>query len=261
MNILTQFFEQNKEIIFFLYGLSFFILGLVILLQTRRSSRLDLARSLVWLAIFGLTHGLTEWGYLFIPIQEGHISPVIVQLLYVTQLILLAVSFACLFEFGVSLFRPLGKALWLHGVAAGLFGAWLFITFFFVLPLAPHLSEWREISNALARYMIGFPGGLIAAYGLRENTLKRIAPLNFPIIVGTLRMTGMVLGLYAILAGLISPPIPFFPGNIINTNVFLHIVGIPAYVFRALMGLLMALLIIQALEIFELETEIGRAHV
>ena len=59
---LTEFFELNREIILFVYGLVFFILGFAIVLQTRQSSRLDLARNLRWLAAFGIAHGFYEWG-------------------------------------------------------------------------------------------------------------------------------------------------------------------------------------------------------
>ena len=46
MITLAEFFDLNREVIFFVYGLVFFALGFAIILQTRRSSRLDLARSL-----------------------------------------------------------------------------------------------------------------------------------------------------------------------------------------------------------------------
>ena len=43
---LDEFFALNREIILFIYGLGFFILGFAIILQTQKSSRLELARSL-----------------------------------------------------------------------------------------------------------------------------------------------------------------------------------------------------------------------
>ena len=50
------------------------MLGLAIALQSRRYSRLDLARSLSWLAAFGFTHGLHEWGDLFIPLPNPNVK-------------------------------------------------------------------------------------------------------------------------------------------------------------------------------------------
>ena len=39
-----------------------------------------------------------------------------------------------------------------------------------------NILTWYRVSNALARDFIAFPGGLLAAYGLREHAIKRIAP-------------------------------------------------------------------------------------
>jgi signal transduction histidine kinase len=96
---------------------------------------------------------------------------------------------------------------------------------------------------------------MLAAYGLRQHTFFRIKPLHVPNIVLTLRVAGMALGAYALFAGLIPPPVDFFPGNILNQKSFTQLIGIPPLVFRSLTGLVMALALIRALEIFDVETE------
>jgi signal transduction histidine kinase len=255
MTSLSDFFANNKEIVLFVYGLGFFILGLAIILQVEQSSRLELARSLRWLAAFGITHALNEWGELFIPIQAEHLQGTTVRLLFVLRLILLAVSFACLFEFGVSVLRPFNQAGWLRGVPAVLLATWGFFTFFVMLPLATDLTIWHHTANALARYFIGFPGGMLAAYGLRYHAIKRIKPLNVPVIFGTLQIAGISLGIYAILGGLITPQVNFFPGNILNTTNFEQLFGIPTIIFRTLISLVIAVSVIRSLEVFTLETQ------
>jgi signal transduction histidine kinase len=107
----------------------------------------------------------------------------------------------------------------------------------------------------LARYFIGLPGGLLAAYGLREQTYLHIAPLEAPDIVSTLRLTGIALALYSIFEGLLPPPVPFFPGNILNSDTFEQVISVPALVFLSLIGLIMAVATIRALEIFDRETD------
>ena len=97
--------QLNREIILFAYGLVFFVLGLAILFQSRRYSRLDLARSLSWLAGFGLLHGLYEWGELFSPFQERYLARPAILLLHVTHLIFFGLSVLSLFEFGMALLR------------------------------------------------------------------------------------------------------------------------------------------------------------
>jgi len=249
------FFAHNKEIFLFVYGLGFFILGFAIILQVQQSSRLELARSLVWLAVFGITHALNEWGDLFIPIQARYLDVTLVRLLRVIQLIMLATSFASLFEFGISVLGPFNLAGWLRGVPAALFGAWIFVVFFIALPLESDLERWHHTADALARYFIGFPGGLFAAYGLRLHALKRIKPLNAPVIFSTLRIAGVSLGIYAFLSGLIPPPVHFFPGNLLNTVTFEQTAGIPPILFRTLLSLIIAVSVIRSLEIFGLETQ------
>lgn len=255
MTFLSTFLDVNRDIILFVYGLVFFVLGLAIALHSRRYSRLDLARSLKWLAAFGLTHGFHEWGDVFIPIQATYLSEPAIQFLNVLQLVLLAISFAFLFEFGMALLRPFGRVPWLHGVSVGLLLAWVFGSFFVLLPIAPDTQTWHHSANALARYFIGFPGALLAAYGLRQQAMHRIAPLNVPHIVSTLRIAGVALFLYALLGGLIPPPVSFFPGNLLNDEVFWQVVGLPPFLFRSLVGLALAVAIFRALEIFDLETE------
>lgn len=255
MIMLSEFFQLNRELIFFVYGLVFFILGFAIILQTRQSSRLDLARSLRWLAAFGITHGFYEWGDLFIPIQAEYLSETTIQVLYNLHKILLAVSFVCLFEFGLAVIPSKGRTHGIHGASIILFMLWIFIAFFILLPNSSDFSLWTRTVNALARYFIGFPGGMLSAYGLRVHTLQRIKPLDVPKIVQMFRVAGFSLGIYALVAGLIPPPINFFPGNIVNTETFTKFVGAPPLVFRSLVGMIIAFTIIRAMEIFSLETD------
>ena len=103
---------------------------------------------------------------------------------------------------------------------------------------------------------IGFPGGLLAAYGLRVHAIRRIKPLDVPVIFQTLRVAGISLGIYAVLGGLIAPPVDFFPGNILNTRYVRHnTVGIPTVIFRTLISLVIAVSVIRSLEVFDLETQ------
>ena len=94
MNFIQYFFSINHDIIYFIYGLMFFVLGLAIALQSRHSSRLDLARNLTWLAAFGFLHGFNEWGDLFIPLQAEYLAPAFILVLHYVHLMLLAASFA-----------------------------------------------------------------------------------------------------------------------------------------------------------------------
>jgi signal transduction histidine kinase len=254
MNFVYQFFTLNHDVIYFSYGLVFFVLGLAIALQSRNYSRLDLARCLKWLAAFGFVHAFNEWGDLFIPIQENYASPETILLLHRIHLLLLAVSFALLFEFGVTLLKPLGLARWVHHIPAIFLAAWFFVVNFPLQRLLPDFHIWHQTADAMARYFIGFPGAILAAYGLRKHTLHRIVPLQVPHIVKMLRFAGVMLALYAVFGGLIPPPVPFFPGNLINSLNFEQVFFVPVPVFRSLIGLGLVVAIIRALEVFDVET-------
>lgn len=254
MITLSEFFKLNREIIFFVYGLVFFLLGFAIILQTRQSSRLDLARNLRWLAAFGIMHGFYEWGDLFIPIQAEYLNEEIIQALYFFHLVLLAVSFICLFEFGLALLYPGRRANTFHWQSLIIFGLWLAVIFSLPLFMSDeHLR--RHTGNALARYFIQLPGGMLAAYGLWIHTLERIAPLNAPKIISTIRVTVITIGIYSIFGALTPPPVEFFPGNVLNTEWFTQATGIPPLIFRSLTGIIITITLIHALEIFDLEAE------
>ncbi|MFN8459308.1 MAG: sensor histidine kinase [Anaerolineae bacterium] len=254
-DLLHHIFVLNRPIIFFIYGQVFFVLGLAIALQSWRHSRLMLARNLKWLAAFGFTHGLHEWGDLFIPIQAEYIPQPLVDLLSGLQLLLLAVSFACLFQFGVETLRPLpARQRWLRYLPGAILALWLFWA------LGPSLNslniaEWYNLNNVLARYSMGFPGALLAAYGLRRQAHLLIAPMQTPRILRTLRLVGLALAGYAILGGLVVPPADFFPANWLNTVQFELWLQIPVQIFRSLLGLIMALAVISSLEVFRQELD------
>jgi signal transduction histidine kinase len=254
MEFLRTIVDLNRDIIYFVYGLVFFVLGFAIALQSRSYSRLELAGSLKWLAMFGFTHGFHEWGDLFIPIQETYLSPFTVEFLHYLHLMLLALSYALLFQFGVALLDPLLPRNPIKRLPVLLFGLWLAVSFAVLPVIIRDHMVWHSLSNGLTRYFMGFPGALLSAYALRKHTMQRIVPLDVPHIVKVLRFAGVMLAFYAVFGGLIPPPMPFFPGNVINSVSFENLLAVPPPVFRSLFGLGLAVSIIRALEIFDVET-------
>jgi len=234
----------------------FFILGLAIVLQTRQRSRLSLARNLLWLAGFGILHGLNEWGDLFIPIQKQFLSPPILDLLGSFQLILLAVSFACLFQFGIELLRPLpARWHWLRLLPLITLIIWMIGPFWIGLAISKNVAEWSAWANTLARYLLCLPGGFLSGYGLLKQVKIQIRPLGLMSIERMLHLAAGVVIAYGLLGGLIVPALPIFPANIINVDTFTEALIFPPAIFRSLAGLILALAIIRALEVFDVEME------
>jgi signal transduction histidine kinase len=249
---LREFFIINRPIVLFIYGLTFFVMGMAVFLQSRRHSRLRLARDLYWLAAFGVLHGIHEWGAMFIPIQAAYTPHVFIDLLQTVQVILLALSFVCLLMFGaVTLER---RYPWLKKLVIIVTTIWG-VSFWLAFYILPTVEKWQLLSDVWGRYLLGLPGSLLAAYGLRYQAQANIVPLNIGHIYQTLRIAGGGLLLYAFLGGTVVPSTTFFPANTLNYALFEDAIGIPVQVFRSLTGLLLAVTIIRALEIFEIELD------
>lgn len=250
--IFGTFFSLNRPLILFLYGQVFFILGLAIFLQSRRHSRLRLARDLRWLALFGILHGLHEWGMIFIPLQGEYLTELWIHALLVTQIWLLAGSFICLLIFGERLLEA--KFGWIGWVAGALIGIWVL---FFAIPGEGESSfnSWVFLSSASARYLLGCTGALLAAYGLYVLAQTEVVLMNGRKFYQMLRLAGGSLLAYAFFGGLLVKQGDFFPANYLNQQLLESWIHLPVEVFRSLSGLVLAISIIRALEIFEVEVD------
>ena len=251
-----HFFELNRAVVYLAYGLVFFVLGLSIALQSRRHSRLLLARRLRWLIAFGLLHALHEWGDLLIPIQRTYLSIGAVRALLVAQTALLGLSFACLMQFGIDLFRPLpARWKWLRHIPTALLVTWGGLTIAALL-WSGHPTEAVLVhANIAARYVLCLPGALIAALGLWRRAPHLVAPLHDAHSLRLLRVAGLALAGYALTAGVIVPAGPWFPANVVNAEAFASVVGVPIYVFRSLLGLVLVVAVIRMLELFQMEMD------
>jgi signal transduction histidine kinase len=256
LEFIHRFFAFNQIIILFIYGQVFFVLGLAIALQSWRYSRLALARHLNWLAAFGFAHGLHEWGDVFIPIQTQYLPGPLIDLLLAMQSILLAVSFACLFQYGVESLRPLpGHWRYVRYIPGAILIIWLLWMFVPAFAIAGDLDEWHRMGNILARYTMGLPSAFLAAYSLRRHAKTAIAPLKLDRIVSMLRLAGLALVGYGIMGGLIVPEAPFFPANVLNQERVQELTLLPVQVYRSLFGLLLTYAFIRALEVFRVELD------
>lgn len=250
----------NRPTLYFVYGLSFFLLGFAILIQQRKSSRLKLARTLPWLALFALIHGLAEWGYLFIPLNEPYLSIETGHGLKIIQILLWILSFFFLICFGVAFFRQSGpKKLMLWHL--GIFGSLAV----FVLWLIDHsISFWLN-GNGLeifSRYVLCFPGASLAAAGLLRQR-EELKQLGSNRLLHNLDLAVISFAGYAVAGGLVVPEAGFFPASLINVTNFKNLFGFPVELLRAGMGTLMAFSILNVLRMYDLEdqskmTEINR---
>ena len=283
MEWLAELFETNRIIVLSVYGQVFFVMGLAVALQSRHRSQLPLARPLVWLAGFGVVHGLMEWGYLFIPIQAGFLPQPLIEGLLILQLLLKPLSFALLLQFGVELIvsartgRDLPRIAgqpWLRFVPGAAVVLWLVATAALSTTVAAGFTAnsgpWLRaneigpalegvgaplaVGDATARAMLGLPAALLVAVGLRRTT-RLLGPIAAPPVATALSLASLAFVVYAVVAGLVPMPAPFPPASVLNGRSVFEALGVPIEVFRSLIGLGIALAIIRSLELFEQETD------
>ena len=252
----NDWFIENHTLVYFVYGLVFFILGVTVLLQTRSYSRLRLARNLPWLGWFGILHGLYEWGDIFIPIQLGNMGEHYFRLFDLISHLLLAGSFWCLFQFGIELMRPASKAWrWIRLIPSLVLVAWALGPMILGYVFSSDLAQWHSFAYAMTRYMLCFPGSILAGIGLLRQIKLQIRPLKLPKIERKLRVAAIALFAYAVLAGLVPPKSYFFPASVINADWFTATFIAPPPVFRSFVGLVLLWAILHALNVFNIETD------
>lgn len=253
---LRRLFTANQVIVLSVYGQVFFVLGLAIALQSWRHSRLRLARSLSWLAAFGFSHGLHEWGYVFIPLQHTYLAPPLVDLLRACQALLLAISFACLFQFAIELLRPFpARWRWLRFIPAAGLLIWVAWAFGPAFAIASDVRTWQHQVDIWARYGLGFPGAALAAYGLWHEAAAATSDGNLHQVRRALRTAALALAVYSVLGGLVVPTGPHLPGPRFSTTLIEQWLIIPVPVLRAGLGLILAVAIIRGLEVFRIELD------
>ena len=216
-------------------------------MQIIQPSQLELAKTLWLLAIFGFTHAVSEWGYLFVPIQTAGREEYLLILMMV-HLAFMALSFAFLLAFGLAQYFE--KKIYIL-IPAAIFAVWYisFISFF----NKQALNIWYINSEIWARYLMGFPGATLSGLGLwRRRQELKVWGVE---ISHNLRYASITLLIYSVLGGLIVPVGDVFPSQIINNRNFLFLFHIPVQVARAVSSMFLSWYVLRILSVFRLEYE------
>ncbi|MEA3339089.1 MAG: hypothetical protein U9R15_03900, partial [Chloroflexota bacterium] len=145
------------------YGQAFFALGFSVIFLARRSARIEIARNLLFLAVFGFCEALVAWSPLWIGSSDAP-SPVLSWL----RLLLLGAGYAFLLIFALQIFMSLerhDRECWT--IVGGLVALWLIGLIVASVVGAPAERIWLG-GEIVARYGLALPGGLLAALGLRR---------------------------------------------------------------------------------------------
>lgn len=242
--------QWDIVLIFFVYGLAFFSMGIALSLETTRAPRLAERRVLRPLAVFGLLHGMHEWIEILL-LQGVWLGVPFPGYLDWMRYALLVFSFVPLVYFGLLMLVGPDKGGRLPlAILVGILIGYA-ILLFLVINQRPDLL--LSPADTLARYILAVPGGILAGLGLRKRAREvnqegrgKLARRFSWAAVGF-----VFYGLTQIFVG----PIDLFPATILNSAVFLEFAGFPVQLVRAGMAVLVTVNLIQAIQIVDRERE------
>lgn len=223
----------------FLYGLTAFIMAMVVLLLGSRASHLELGRHFIWLSAFGLLLSIYAWGRMFdAQINAGTPTSVGTLLLFAFP-----ASGVMLIRFGSGLMTDAGNLPpWLPliplviFVLLGLVVAYGMVSIM-TTPLNMSLIRWSRI-------LLIFPGSLLAAFGciqqwrrLNENTTVPMPRLALPAAAGAFLF-------YGVIAGLVTHD---------ESMPAVLLAGLPIEIWRGISMTLLTIAVIRMMWLFEIE--------
>ncbi|MCX9025909.1 MAG: ATP-binding protein [Candidatus Methanoperedens sp.] len=223
--MLTDFFNEYPDIVLFIHGLVFVILGTIIFLQLRvtEKSEYKLLNILWLLASFAVTYGIYEFMNILINMFAA-INDKFVFSFYILNPTFLFISYLCLFLFGYQLIninRRKPPSIWFISI--------ILILFFEIITYLErnNYNQLEDISN----YFLGFPGAILSAIGFLlyyESESKKLSEIN---VKKYFIFAALFFGIYGILGVIVSRD-SFFPASVMNQTSFIYLFGTPVVVFR-----------------------------
>ncbi len=281
MSAVSEFLSTNMFLVFFIYGLAFFGMGLVVALESWRSSGLRLADSLIYLGAFGILNGIVAWIDMIsavpgltptpstMPLHQVqpincfgcHVDPTLpvsgesagLQVfLNAVKLILMVASSLSLGWFAVKQIVDDDRWRWLRLLPLGLLGVWLLtlVPVRFLSIYGP--EQWLTNGGVLARYILLTPASVMAGLGLLAER-PRLARMGLPHLAGQCTWAAAFFFVTAFAAGLVVPPAPYPPADFLNYSSFFALTGVPVQVLRALAAVAIAFCVVRVLRVFSIE--------
>ena len=243
---------MDTTLVYFVYGLAFFSMGLALLLEAGRSPLLASASVLLPLALFGLVHGSHEWLEMFL-YKSGWLTtqdPILIAWLRLT---VLTISFVFLLVFGLRMLqseehlRGEYRHRWVVGA--------MYILMVFLIGAFNWTSHPDRLTHldASLRYFLAAPAATLAGVALYRQAKRAQREANRVLEFSFL---GAALGflIYAV-TQLVVPPLDVFPGNTLNTAFFIEFAGFPIQVIRAAMAVLITVSLLRSIRAAEKERQ------
>lgn len=246
--------QFSLSLVFLIYGLAFFAMGLVVALERGRGTDERLRHALRPLAAFGILHGTHEWLEMFSIL--GHLpSGVMINMVWEgLRTGLLALSFLSLTAFGGSLLSPNVKIRRLSLLLPLLQAAiWVFGVLIMRGQFASGQELW-DVVDVWARYVLGIPSALVASLGLiaQQRAFRQAGMAQFG---RDSLWAAMAFAWYGVIGQIFTRSSGLRPSQLINQALFLDLFGFPVQILRASAAWVAAYFIIRSLRSFEVETQ------
>ena len=246
-------FQLDLVVVYFIYGLAFFGMGMAMALEYGRLSPLVETRLLLPLAFFGLLHGVHEWLEIVI-LHAQTMSMLLPTYMLWARLVILTLSFSFLLVYGLRILqspRISFKADMLVGIGILL----IYIIALNLIKKSPWESIfiWGQNADILARYLLAVPGSILTGLALFRQA-NQSANVDHPKLSNSLLWAASGFALYGLTQLLVSPA-KFFPANMINYENFFSLTGVPIQVVRATLAIVIMISLMRATQINEKERQ------
>lgn len=241
-------------LIYFIYGLAYFVMGVAVALETGRASQSRFLQALPFLAAFGITHAINEWIEMFELMAEYiPVFPLASDWGALFRLGWKIISFVFLLEFGTRLMVRLvpqykQSLRRIYALVIFIYLAILLAMFLRALPTVPAPAMLTWWTN----YALGLPASILTAIAFLAQR-RAFLQENLPQFGRDLVGAALAVLWYCLLDQVIDVTAPIFPANVLNADSFAHVIGVPVEVFRVITILALAFFVIRSLRVFEVE--------
>ncbi len=238
--------------IYFIYGLAFFSMGLLVAIEGGRASDVRLRRALPPLAGFGLVHAAHEWIGMYL-LLDRPLTDTEVSIILAIQLATLAFSFVSLAAFGSFLLAEteVTRRLLLL-IPIGLQAVWVFGLYSFQGKYGGKVL-W-DVADVWTRYTLATSSSVLTAIGLvaQQRAFRRSGLIRFG---QDALWAAITFAWYGLFGQIFSRVTPLALSQYINEVGFEKTFGFPIQMFRAITAVAAAIFVIRFLRAFQVETD------
>ncbi|MGR9013153.1 MAG: PAS domain S-box protein [Gammaproteobacteria bacterium] len=219
---MTNYWDsQMMALIYLVYGLAFFVLGVTVYMLPKKNTTWHFAPHLSLLAAFGILHGIVEF------LEMLRLSNPAEWLNGLSRVLLVA-SYLPLLEFGRRIWVGISAtvklpALWLHGIVS------LGVSVLTLWTADPFIGLAMG-----ARWFIGAPAAMLTGMALFAAQHKQRETITTSRNAALLRIIALAFIYYSVFTLVLFQSDPNLPAWILTQENFLTLFGVPIQLLRAL---------------------------